>query len=467
MAAKKPQTPVPKRDVAERIVSFKEVALGYAETDAVAEANRCLQCKVPKCIEGCPVNIDIPAFIRFIRESKFAESLEKIREKNSLPAICGRVCPQEDQCMGKCVLGLKGEPVNIGALERFVADQEYKEKRKTKTKPSTGKKVAVIGSGPAGLTAAAELAKIGHEVTVFEALHAPGGVLMYGIPEFRLPKDIVRDEVRYVESLGVKIETNVIVGKVIKLDELMQNGFDAVFVGSGAGLPMFLGISGENLSGIYSANEFLIRVNLMKAYRFPEYVTPVKVGRKVVVVGGGNVAMDAARCALRLGGEVTVVYRRTEELMPARRDEVVNAKEEGIKFIFLANPVRFIGDEKGWVKKVECIRMELGKLDESGRMRPVVVSGSEFLVDADTVVVAIGQKPNPLAVRGESKVKVTSHGTIVTNSETGETDMPGVFAGGDIVTDNATVISAMSGGKKAAQAIHEFLTKKTEKALAT
>jgi len=457
---------VPKRDVAERIVSFKEVALGYAETDALTEANRCLQCKVPKCIEGCPVNIDIPAFIRFIRESKFTESLEKIREKNSLPAICGRVCPQEDQCMGKCVLGLKGEPVNIGALERFVADQEDKEKRKTKTKPSTEKKVAVIGSGPAGLTAAAELAKMGHEVTVFEALHAPGGVLMYGIPEFRLPKDIVRDEVRYVESLGAKIETNVIVGKVIKLDELMQNGFDAVFVGSGAGLPMFLGIPGENFSGIYSANEFLIRVNLMKAYRFPEYVTPVKVGKKVVVVGGGNVAMDAARCALRLGGEVIVVYRRTEELMPARRDEVVNAKEEGIKFIFLANPVRFIGDEKGWVKIVECVRMELGKPDESGRMRPVVVPKSEFLVDADTVVVAIGQKPNPLAVCGEGKVKVTSHGTIVANQETGETDMPGVFAGGDIVTDNATVISAMSGGKKAAQAIHEFLTKKTEKVLA-
>jgi len=362
--------------------------------------------------------------------------------------------------MGKCVLGVKGEPVNIGALERFVADQENKEKRKTKAKPSTGKRVAIVGSGPAGLTAAAELAKMGHDVTIFEALHAPGGVLMYGIPEFRLPKDIVRDEVRYVENLGVKVETNVIVGKVIKLDELFKDGFNAVFVGSGAGLPMFLGIPGENLSGIYSANEFLIRVNLMKAYRFPEYTTPVKVGKKVVVIGGGNVAMDAARSALRLGGEVTVVYRRTEELMPARRDEVVNAKEEGIKFIFLANPTRFIGDEKGWVKTVECVRMELGKPDESGRMRPIVVAESEFLVNADTVVVAIGQKPNPLAVRGESKVKVTSHGTIVANFETGETDMSGVFAGGDIVTDNATVISAMAGGKKAAQAINEFLMKK-------
>jgi glutamate synthase (NADPH/NADH) small chain len=356
-------------------------------------------------------------------------------------------------------LGVKGEPVNIGALERFVADQENKEKRKSVKKPSTGKRVAVVGSGPAGLTAAAELAKMGHEVTVFEALHAAGGVLMYGIPEFRLPKDIVRDEVKYVESLGVKIETNVIVGKVIKLDELFKNGFDAVFVGSGAGLPMFLGVPGENLSGIYSANEFLIRVNLMKAYSFPEYATPVKVGKKVVVIGGGNVAMDSARSALRLGGEVTVVYRRTEELMPARRDEVVNAKEEGIKFVFLTNPARFIGDEKGWVKKVECVRMELGKPDESGRMRPVVVSGSEFLLDADTIVVAIGQKPNPLAVRGEGEVKVSIHGTIVANLETGETDMPGVFAGGDIVTDNATVISAMAGGKKAAQAIHKFLTK--------
>jgi glutamate synthase (NADPH/NADH) small chain len=459
VVAKKPQTPMPKRDVTERIESFKEVALGYKETDAAAEANRCLQCKVPKCVEGCPVGIDIPTFIRHIRENKFNESLDKIREKNSLPAICGRVCPQEDQCMGKCILGLKGEPINIGALERFVADQENKEKRKSFKKSSTGKRVAVVGSGPSGLTAAAELAKMGHEVTVFEALHAAGGVLMYGIPEFRLPKDIVRDEVRYVESLGVKIETNVIVGKIIKMDELFRNGFDAIFVGSGAGLPMFLRVSGENLSGIYSANEFLIRVNLMKAYSFPEYATPVKVGKKVIVIGGGNVAMDSARSALRLGGEVTVVYRRTEELMPARRDEVVNAKEEGIKFVFLANPVRFIGDEKGWVKKVECVRMELGKPDESGRMRPVVVSGSKFLMDADTVVVAIGQKPNPLAVRGEEGVKVSPHGTIVVNIETGETDMPGVFAGGDIVTDNATVISAMAGGKKAAQAIYKFLTK--------
>jgi len=407
------------------------------------------------------VEIDIPAFIRHIRERQPKKALEVIREKNSLPAICGRVCPQEDQCMGKCVLGLKSEPVNIGGLERFVADKESRKKpRKPESVQPAGMRVAVVGSGPAGLTAAAELARLGYEVTVFEALHAPGGVLMYGIPEFRLPKKIVKDEVKYVESLGVRIETNVIVGKIVKLDELFQTGFDAAFVGSGAGLPMFLGIPGENLNGIYSANEFLIRVNLMRAYEFPRSNTPVKVGKKVVVIGGGNVAMDAARSALRLRGEVTVVYRRTEDLMPARRDEVVNAKEEGIKFIFLATPVRFLGDEKGWVRKVECLTMGLGEPDESGRRKPVPVKGSEFTIDADTVIVAIGQKPNPLAVRGENKVEVTPHGTIVANPETGETHMPGVFAGGDIVTDNATVISAMAGGKQAARAIHKFLEEK-------
>jgi len=458
---KETQKPMPKRRVEERIRSFAEVALGYTREDALAEAKRCLQCKSPKCVEGCPVGIDIPAFISYVREGKINEALKKIREKNSLPAICGRVCPQEDQCMGKCVLGLKSDPINIGALERFVADEEgEREPTILGNILSTGRKVAVVGSGPAGLTAAAELAKLGYEVTIFEALHAPGGVLMYGIPEFRLPKKIVSDEVRYVEGLGVKIETNVIVGKVIRLDELFKAGFNAVFIGSGAGLPMFLGIPGENLNGIYSANEFLIRVNLMKAYEFPESDTPVKVGEKVAVIGGGNVAMDAARSALRLGGEVTVIYRRTEELMPARHDEVVNAKEEGIRFIFLAAPVRFIGDEKGWVKKVECLRIGLGEPDDSGRRRPILIKGSEFTVDADTVIVAIGQKPNPLAVRGEDEVKVTSHGTIAANLETGETDMPGVFAGGDIVTDNATVISAMAGGKNAALAMHRFVLEK-------
>lgn len=458
---KMPQRPMPKSRAEERVRSFTEVALGYTEEDAIAEANRCLQCKVPRCVEGCPVEINIPAFIKHIREGEHQEAIGEIRQKNSLPAICGRVCPQEDQCMGKCVLGLKGQPVNIGALERFAADEGSRnEPRQPQRLQPTGGKVAIVGSGPAGLTAAAELAKLRHDVTIFEALHSPGGVLMYGIPEFRLPKRIVEEEVERVESLGVKVETNVIVGKVIKLDEVFGMGFEAVLVASGAGLPMFLGISGENLNGIYSANEFLIRVNLMKAYDFPRSDTPVKVGKKVVVIGGGNVAMDAARSALRLGGEVTVVYRRTEEFMPARRDEVINAKEEGIKFIFLANPVRFIGDETGWIKKVECLRMGLGEPDASGRRSAIPIKGSEFMVDANTVIVAIGQKPNPLAVRGETKVKVAPEGTISANIETGETDMPGVFAAGDIVTDNATVISAMAGGKNAAQAIHRYLTKK-------
>ncbi len=453
--------PMPKMDVKERIRCFKEVALGYTEEQARAEASRCLQCKVPKCVEGCPVNIDIPAFIRFIREGKFDEAIKKIKEKNSLPAICGRVCPQENQCMGKCILGVKGTPINIGALERFAADWERKKGiSKPEIAPPTGKRVAVVGSGPAGLTAAAELAKLGHNVTIFEALHAPGGVLMYGIPEFRMPKEIVINEVKYVESLGVKVRTDVIIGKTISLDDLFKMGFDAVFLGTGAGLPRFLGIPGENLCGIYSANEFLIRVNLMKAYKFPEYDTPIKVGRKVAVIGGGNVAMDAARSALRLGGEVTVIYRRTEKEMPARREEIENAKEEGIKFIFLAAPVRFLGDERGWVKKVECIRMRLGEPDETGRRRPVPIEGSEFIVDAETVIVAIGQRPNPIAVRDDGRVKLTEHGTIVVNPETYETTLKGVFAAGDIVTGNATVISAMGAAKKAAQGIHKFLMEK-------
>ena len=458
----KPQVPMPKRSVEERIRSFSEVALGYSEEETIAEANRCLQCKVPRCIEGCPVNVDITTFIKKIRERRFEEALEIILEKNSLPAICGRVCPQENQCMGRCVLGVKGEPVNIGGLERFVADQKnrMKVRMKVTAAPPTGKKVAVIGSGPAGLTVAAELAKLGHSVTIFEALHEPGGVLMYGIPEFRLPKRIVKEEIDYVKSLGAKIETNVIVGKMIRIEELFNLGYDAVFIGSGAGLPRFLGIPGEDLNGIYSANEFLIRVNLMKAYEFPKYDTPVKVGDKVIVIGGGNVAMDSARSALRLGGDVTVVYRRTEEYMPARREEVINAKEEGVKFLFLASPVRFIGDEKGNVCKVECIRMKLGEPDESGRRRPIPIKESEFTIDADTVIVAIGQRPNPICVYGEKDVKLTPHGTIVTDPETGKTSKPGVFAAGDIVTGNATVISAMGGGKRAARAIHEFLMSK-------
>lgn len=459
MSQRLKQQPMPKLSVEERVKCFREVALGYSEEQAVAEAERCLQCKAPKCVEGCPVGIDIPRFIRHIRGGNYEEAIRSIREKNSLPAICGRVCPQEDQCMGKCVLGLKGDPVNIGALERFAADEEKRKglRAAPEIAPPTGRRVAVVGSGPAGLTAAAELARLGHEVVVFEALHEPGGVLMYGIPEFRLPKNIVRDEIEYVKSLGVKFETNVIVGRVIKLSELFEMGFNAVFIGSGAGLPDFLGIPGENLVGIYSANEFLIRVNLMKAYMFPEYDTPVKVGGKVAVIGGGNVAMDAARSALRLGGDVTVIYRRTEDLMPARRDEIINAKEEGVKFIFLATPTRFIGDEKGFIRRVECVRMGLSEPDESGRRRPVQLKNTEFTVDVDTVIVAIGQRANPLAARGEDQIKITQHETIIVNPETYETTMKGVFAAGDIVTGNATVISAMAGGKKAAYGIHRYL----------
>lgn len=453
----KPQI-MPKLSVKERVKCFKEVALGYTEKQAIAEASRCLQCKKPRCVEGCPVNVDIPSFIRLIRDGKFKEAISKIKERNSLPAICGRVCPQENQCMAMCVLGVKGAPIDIGALERFAADWERRKGiKKSETAPPTGKKIAVVGSGPAGLTAAAELVKMGHEVTVFEALHIPGGVLMYGIPEFRLPKEVVMDEIKYVKSLGVKIVTDVVIGKTLTLRELFEMGFHAVFLGVGAGLPRFLGIPGETLCGIYSANEFLIRVNLMKAYRFPEYDTPVKVGKKVAVIGGGNVAMDAARSALRLGGDVTVIYRRTEREMPARRAEVENAKEEGVKFLFLAAPVRFIGDNRGWVRGIECIRMRLGEPDESGRRRPIPIKGSEFQVEVDTVIVAIGQKPNPLAVLGEPRIKVTKHGTIVVNPETYETTMKGVFAAGDIVTGNATVISAMGAAKKAAQAIHRLL----------
>lgn len=459
MSQRLKQQPMPKLSVEERVKCFKEVALGYNEEQAVAEAERCLQCKAPKCVEGCPVGIDIPRFIRHIRGRNYEEAIRAIREKNSLPAICGRVCPQEDQCMGKCVLGLKGDPINIGALERFAADEERRKglRATPEIAPPTGKRVAVVGSGPAGLTAAAELAKLGHEVVVFEALHEPGGVLTYGIPEFRLPKNIVRDEVEYVKSLGVKFETNVIAGRVVKLGELFEMGFNAVFIGSGAGLPDFLGIPGENLVGIYSANEFLIRVNLMKAYMFPEYDTPVKVGSKVAVIGGGNVAMDAARSALRLGGDVTVIYRRTEDLMPARREEIINAKEEGVKFIFLTTPTRFIGNEKGFIRKVECVRMGLSEPDESGRRRPVPLKNTEFTIDVDTVIVAIGQRANPLAAQGEDQIKITQHNTVIVNPETYETTMRGVFAAGDIVTGNATVISAMAGGKKAAYGIHRYL----------
>lgn len=455
---------MPKRAVEERIRSFEEVALGYTKEQAIAEARRCLKCKEPKCVKGCPVGIEIREFVSLIGEGKFEEAIKKIKEKNSLPAICGRVCPQEDQCTGECVLGEKGDPINIGALERFATDYELEKGIEApKIAESTGKKVAVVGSGPAGLTVAAELAKLGHEVAIFEALHSPGGVLTYGIPEFRLPKKIVKAEVEYVQRLGVGVKTNIIVGKMIALGELFDMGFQAVFVGTGAGLPRFLRLPGENLCAIYSANEFLIRVNLMKAYRFPEYDTPIMVGERAVVIGGGNVAMDAARSALRLGAKVSLVYRRTEAEMPARLEEIENAKEEGIDFVFLATPIRFLGDERGWVNKIECIRMKLGAPDDSGRRRPIPIEDSEFLMDADTVIIAIGQKPNPLAVRENKRIKMSRWETIVVNPETQQTSLEGVYAGGDIVAGNATVISAMGAGKKAAYAIHEYIMKNTLK----
>jgi len=452
---------MPKQEPQVRKRNFNEVALGYAEEQALAEANRCLQCPKPQCVKGCPVEIDIPAFIELIKEGKYDESIKKVKEKNSLPAICGRVCPQEEQCQKFCVLGKMGDPVSIGRLERFVADWERQKEVDAPDKASpTGKRVAIIGAGPAGLTAAADLAKLGHEVVIFEALHLPGGVLMYGIPEFRLPKSIVQAEVDYVKKLGAQLRPNCLVGRTYTIPELLERGFGAIFIGTGAGLPQFLGVPGENLGGIYSANEFLIRVNLMKSYKFPEYDTPIRVGKKVVVIGAGNVAMDSARCALRLGAEeVCIVYRRSREEMPARQEEIENAEEEGIVCKFLAAPIRFIGDDKGWVKAMECICMELGAPDESGRRRPVPVKGSEFTMDVDTVIIAIGRTPNPIIQRTTEGLKVTKWGTIVTN-EDGKTKLEGVYAGGDIVTGEATVISAMGAGKKAARAIHEYLMKK-------
>jgi len=459
---KKIVTPMPKQAADARKRNFNEVALGYTEEQAREEASRCLQCPKPQCVQGCPVEICIPAFIKFLQEGKYEEAITEIKKKNALPAICGRVCPQEEQCQKFCVLGKVGDPVSIGRLERFLADWEREKGVKIPETPrSTGKKVAVIGAGPAGLTAAADLAKLGHGVVIFEALHLPGGVLVYGIPEFRLPKSIVRAEVDYVGKLGVDLRLGYLVGRTYTVSELLgERGFDAVFIGTGAGLPQFMGVPGENFGGIYSANEFLIRVNLMKSYAFPDYDTPIRIGRHVVVIGGGNVAMDSARSALRLGAEeVCIVYRRSREEMPARREEIENAEEEGIVCKFLAAPLRFVGDEKGWVKAMECICMELGAPDESGRRRPVPVKGSEFVMDVDTVIVAIGRTPNPIIQRTTVGLEVTRWGTIVVD-ESGRTSIEGVYAGGDIVTGEATVISAMGAGKKAARAIHEFLLKK-------
>ena len=461
MAARIPRVPVREQDPKVRATNFEEVCYGYNVEEAQLEATRCLHCKNPRCVAACPVSVKIPNFIAQVAAGNFAEAAAVIAEDSSLPAVCGRVCPQETQCEGSCILGVKGEPVAIGKLERFVADWSRENGGvKPVVAPANGHKVAVIGSGPAGLACASDLAKLGYEVTVFEALHRPGGVLEYGIPEFRLPKDkVVAAEIESVKALGVKIETNVIAGRTVTVDSLLdEEGFDAVFIGSGAGLPKFMGIPGENLNGVFSANEFLTRNNLMKAYR-DDYMTPIHAGKKVVVVGGGNVAMDAARTALRLGADTTIVYRRTETELPARREEVHHAKEEGIEFAMLTNPVEIIGDEKGWVKAVRCIRMELGEPDESGRRSPVAVPGSEFEIETETVIMSLGTSPNPLIARTTAGLETNRRGCLVAD-EKGATTREGVFAGGDAVTGAATVILAMGAGRKAAAAIHEYVTSK-------
>ncbi len=453
------KTPIKEQDPKIRAHNFEEVCLGHSKEEAVKEASRCLNCKKPMCVSQCPVSIDIPGFIEHVKKGEFEEAAKVIAKSSALPAVCGRVCPQESQCEGKCVLGIKGEAVSIGKLERFVADFSRENNVDLSDKePSNGKKVAVIGSGPAGLTCAGDLAKLGYDVTIFEALHEPGGVLVYGIPEFRLPKEtVVKHEVENVKKLGVKIETNVIIGRTVTIDELVnEEGFNAVFIGSGAGLPKFMGIPGENLNGVFSANEFLTRNNLMKAFK-SDYDTPIKVGKKVAVVGGGNVAMDAARTALRLGAEVHIVYRRSESELPARAEEVHHAKEEGIIFDLLTNPVEVVGDEKGWVKGMKCVRMELGEPDASGRRKPVEIKGSEFEMEIDTMIMSLGTSPNPLISSTTKGLEINKRKCIVVEEETGLTSRKGVYAGGDAVTGAATVILAMGAGKKAASAIHEYL----------
>ena len=453
---------MPEQNPNVRSGNFSEVALGYTEEMAMKESQRCLQCKNKPCVAGCPVNVQIPEFIKLVGEGDFEGACEKIRETNSLPAICGRVCPQESQCEQLCVRGKKGEPVGIGRLERFAADWFMNNKEShIECTMRNGRKVAVVGSGPAGLSCAGDLAKRGYEVTIFEAFHVPGGVLMYGIPEFRLPKALVQKEIETVRQLGVNIMTNMVIGKVLSLDELAEEGYEAVFIGSGAGLPSFMGIPGENLNGVYSANEFLTRINLMKAYKFPDSDTPVRVTKSVAVVGGGNVAMDAARCAKRLGAEkVYIVYRRSEAEMPARIEEVHHAGEEGIIFKLLTNPTKIIGTEDGWVKGMECVEMELGEPDASGRRRPAPKQGSEHVLDVETVVIAIGQSPNPLIKSTTPGLETQKWGGIIVEEETCATSREGVYAGGDAVTGAATVILAMGAGKKAAKAIDEYLCKK-------
>lgn len=456
------KVPVREQDAKERAANFEEVCLGYNKEEAMEEASRCINCKNAQCIKGCPVAINIPAFIEQVKEGNIEKAYQVISESSALPAVCGRVCPQENQCEGKCIRGIKGEPVSIGKLERFVADWASENGIIPQgDDQKNGKKVAVIGSGPAGLTCAGDLAKMGYEVTIFEALHEAGGVLVYGIPEFRLPKTkVVAREIENVKSLGVKIETNVVVGKSVTIDELLkEEGFDAVFIGSGAGLPKFMGIPGEQANGVFSANEYLTRSNLMKAFD-ENSNTPIMRGNKVAVVGGGNVAMDAARTALRLGAEVHIVYRRSEEELPARVEEVHHAKEEGIIFDLLTNPVEVIEDEKGWVKGIKCIKMELGEPDESGRRRPVEVPGSEFVIDVDTVIMSLGTSPNPLISSTTEGLEVNKWKCIVADEEFGKTTKEGVYAGGDAVTGAATVILAMGAGKAGAKGIDEYIKNK-------
>lgn len=452
------------QDPIERGKNFKEVSLGYGEEEAIEEANRCLGCKNPKCVEGCPVSVNIPSFISFIKKGDFSASFEELSKYNALPAVCGRVCPQESQCEGKCVLGIKGEAVAIGQLERFIADFARNNKLSSlKKSEKILEKVAVIGSGPAGLTCAGELAKLGYRVTIFEALHESGGVLVYGIPEFRLPKkDVVKYEIEEIKKLGVKIENNVVVGKTVDIDELIENeGFKAVFIGSGAGLPKFMGIKGENANGVFSANEVLTRVNLMKAFKNESH-TPLNLGKKVAVVGGGNVAMDAARTSLRLGAETHIIYRRSEKELPARLEEIHHAKEEGVILDILTNPTEILTDEKGWVKGIKCIRMKLGEEDSSGRRRPIEIENSEFIMEVDSVIMSLGTSPNPLISNATKGLKTNKRGCLLVDEESLKTSLKGIYAGGDAVTGAATVILAMGAGKKAAKSIDSYLRKEEQ-----
>ena len=456
-----PRQPMPEQEPGVRRRNFLEVPKGYDEKTAMLEAQRCLQCKNPSCVKGCPVSVDIPGFIKYVKEGEFTKAIRHIWNKNSLPAVCGRVCPQELQCEGNCILAKKGQPVAIGNLERFVADLEREQGtgELPPKAPPTGKRVAVVGSGPSGLTVAGDLIQKGHEVTIFDAFHKRGEVLVYGIPEFRLPKQIVYSEVNFLERLGAKLEVDTVVGRTVSVDELFEQGFDAVFLGVGAGLPRFLNIPGENLIGVYSANEYLTRANLMKAYLFPEYDTPIVIGKDVCVFGAGNVAMDSARTAMRLGADrVRIVYRQSREEMPARKAEVHHAEEEGIEFHLLTAPTRFLGDEQGRVTGVECLQMELGEPDDSGRRRPVPIEGSEFALDCDLAVIAVGAGANPLLTKNTEGLKLNKWGYIEADPETGKTSRPGVWAGGDIVTGSATVILAMGAGRTASDSIHKYLT---------